>query len=65
MIHKTWISRIVIFLFMVLVGFSLKNAFSSGSFIAILLATVSLCAGIYFVHILQKIKAEANRENAV
>jgi uncharacterized membrane protein len=46
-----------------LVGFSLAKGISSGSVIGILLALVSLGAGIYFMHILAKARKEMEMQS--
>jgi hypothetical protein len=58
MTYRTFLNRLVILGFMGLVGFCLAKAISTGSFIGILLALVSLGAGIYFLYILAKAKEE-------
>jgi hypothetical protein len=58
MTHRTFLNRIIILSFMALVGFCLAKAISTGSFMGILLALVSLGAGIYFLYILAKAKRE-------
>ena len=62
MFSNQWINRLVIIAFMVIVGYCLANAIYSKSFIAITLALVSLGAGIYFVHLMQKFKEVRARE---
>jgi len=58
MTYRTFLNRIIILGFMALVGFCLAKAISTGSFMGILLALVSLGAGIYFLYILAKAKEE-------
>jgi hypothetical protein len=62
MISRTHISRLVIFAFMVLVGYSIAKAIQSQSVTGILLAIVSLVAGIYFLYLLAKAKQELEQE---
>jgi len=62
MTYRTFINRLIILGFMGLVGFCLSKAISTGSFMGIFLALVSLGAGIYFLYILAKAKAEMQRE---
>lgn len=62
MISRTLINRIIIFSFMVLVGFSLAKAIQTQSILGILLSVVSLGAGIYFLYLLARIKYEKERE---
>jgi hypothetical protein len=62
--NRTIINRIIILSFMVLVGFSLAKAVQYQSIMGILLSTVSLGAGIYFLYLLAKINEERKREEA-
>jgi uncharacterized membrane protein len=62
MISRTNISRLVIFAFMVLVGYSIAKAIQSQSVTGILLALISLGAGIYFLYLLAKAKQEQEQE---
>ena len=64
MTYRTLINRLIILGFMGLVGFCLAKAISSGSFMGIVLALVSLGAGIYFLYILAKAKEEMQSEEA-
>lgn len=57
------INRIMIIGFMILVGYSLANGIIKGSYIAIVLSTLSLCAGAYFVYLLEKMKREMSESN--
>jgi hypothetical protein len=59
------ISRLIIFAFMVMVGFSLAKGIQSQSALAIILSLTSLCAGIYFIFLLAKAKEELERGKAV
>lgn len=52
------LNRLIIFGFMVLVGFALAMAIYYQSFMGITLALVSLGAGIYFLYILAKASQE-------
>ena len=56
------LNRIIIFSFMILVGFCLAKAIYHSSVMGIILALVSLGAGIYFLYILAKAKEEMERE---
>jgi hypothetical protein len=60
-----FINRVIVIGFMILVGFCLAKAVYSGSFMGIVLALVSLGAGIYFLYILAKAKEEMEREKVV
>lgn len=57
------LNRIIIFSFMILVGFCLAKAIYHSSVMGIILALVSLGAGIYFLYILAKAKEEMERES--
>jgi hypothetical protein len=52
------LNRIIIFSFMVLVGFCLAKAIYHKSVMGIILAIVSLSAGVYFLYIVAKAKEE-------
>ena len=54
----TIIVGIIILGFMGLVGFCLARAISTGSVMGIILAFISLGAGVYFLYILAKAKEE-------
>jgi hypothetical protein len=62
MISRTHINRLIIFSFMVLVGYSLAKAIQSQSVTGFILAIVSLSAGVYFLHLLAKAKQEQEQE---
>ena len=55
MLSPKLIGRCLILGFMLLVGFSIAKSIDAGSPLGLILAIVSLCAGIYFVHLLGKI----------
>ena len=63
MTYRAFLNRFIILGFMGLVGFCLAKAISTGSFIGILLAIVSLGAGIYFLYILAKAKSEMEMQS--
>jgi general stress protein CsbA len=67
MISRATLNRIIIIGFMVLVGFCLAKAIYHKSFMGIVLALVSLGAGVYFLYILAKAKEEmeSERERAI
>ena len=58
---RTLVNRLVILTFMGLVGYSLAKAIQFKSIIGILLALVSLGAGIYFVYLLIAIRKEQQK----
>ena len=58
MTSRTVINRLIILSFMVLVGYSLAKAIQFKSMIGILLALISLGAGVYFLYLLVKIRQE-------
>lgn len=64
MLSRQTLNRIIILSFMVLVGFSLAKAIYHKSIMGIILALVSLGAGIYFLYIAAKAKEEMERERA-
>jgi len=64
MLSRQTLNRIIIFSFMVLVGFCLAKAIYHKSVMGIILALVSLGAGIYFLYILAKAKEDMEREAA-
>ncbi len=59
---KQTLNRLIIFSFMVLVGFCLAKAIYHQSVMGIILALVSLGAGVYFLYILAKAKQEMEME---
>lgn len=58
MIRTPFVQRLIIIGFMIIVGFSLAKGIYYQSVTAIILALVSLGAGIYFLYLLQKAKHE-------
>jgi len=62
MISRTHINRLLIFAFMVLVGYSLAKGIRVQSVTGIILAVISLGAGIYFLYLLAKAKQEQEQE---
>jgi len=62
MIPKIFLNRFIILGFLALVGFCLAKAISTGSVMGILLALVSLGAGIYFLYLVVKAKEEMAAE---
>lgn len=63
MSYHTFVNRSIILCFMGLVGYSLAKAISSGSFMGILLAFISLGAGIYFLYLMGKAKQQLNMQS--
>lgn len=63
MTSSTQLNRIIIIAFMILVGYSLAYGFRTGSLIGISLSITSLCAGIYFLYLLAKMKREMQGES--
>jgi hypothetical protein len=55
---KQVLHRLIIIGFMVAVGFCLAKAIYHSSVMGILLAIVSLCAGVYFLYIVAKAREE-------
>ncbi|HEX7904201.1 MAG TPA: hypothetical protein VF487_10000 [Chitinophagaceae bacterium] len=62
MLSRTFINRLIIFGFLVLVGFSLAKALYHKSVMGIILALVSLLATIYFLYLVARIREEARKE---
>ena len=62
MFLHTLINRFFILGFMVLVGFSIAKSIQASSPLGLLLAIVSLGLGIYFIYLLQQLKAGRERE---
>ena len=56
--HKPIVNRLLVILFVVLVGFSLAKSIYSQSILGMILAVVSLVAGIYFLKLLSEMKRE-------
>ncbi len=64
MLSRSVINRLLILGFMVLVGFCLAKGIYYKSVIGIILAIVSLGAGVYFLYLLAKAKEEMQKEEA-
>ncbi len=62
MLSRQTLNRIIILGFMVLVGFCLAKAMYHKSVMGIILAFISLGAGVYFLYIAAKAKEEMERE---
>jgi disulfide bond formation protein DsbB len=62
MISRTHINRLLILVFMVLVGYSLAYGIKVQSIIGIILSLVSLGAGIYFLYLLAKAQEQLKQE---
>jgi hypothetical protein len=58
MIHRPLFQRMLIIGFMILVGFCLAKSIYSQSITGIVLAIISLAAGLYFVHLLHQAKQQ-------
>jgi positive regulator of sigma E activity len=58
MTHRPRTTRIIIISFMILVGVCLAQSVNNQNTLGVILAFVSLCAGIYFIHLFNKAKAE-------
>jgi threonine/homoserine/homoserine lactone efflux protein len=59
---RTFLNRLIILGFMVLVGYSLAKSIYSQSVMGIILALISLGAGIYFLYLLAKVKEESRKK---
>lgn len=62
MFSRSFLNRLIIFVFMVLVGFSLAKALYHKSVMGVILALVSLAAGIYTLYLLARMKEELRKE---
>ncbi len=58
MFSKMLVNRLIVLGFMILVGFSLAKGIQSRSFMGIVLAIISLFAGVYFLYLLAKARQE-------
>lgn len=58
MIQRAILNRIIIISFMIVVGFCLARGIYYQSVMGIILALVSLSAGVYFLYLLAKAKQE-------
>ena len=58
------VSRLAIFIFMVLVGVSMAANIQAKNTFGFILSLVSLAAGIYVIHLLQKLKESSEQEEA-
>ena len=65
MTSKTFLNRLIILGFMVLVGYCLAKSIYSQSVMGIILALTSLGAGVYFLYLLAKAKEEGRQEETV
>ena len=65
MTYRTFINRLIIFSFMVLVGFGLAKSIQAKSMMGMILALTSLGAGIYFLYLVAKAKEQAEQEETV
>lgn len=63
MLYRSLISRGIILGFMVLVGYSIAKSLQAGSTLGLILAIVSLCAGVCFVYLLKQL-SDQEREKA-
>ena len=64
MTSKTFLNRLIILGFMVLVGYSIAKSIYSQSVMGIILALTSLGAGVYFLYLLAKAKEQSRQEEA-
>ena len=62
MFSHTFVNRLLIISFMVLVGFSIAKSIQASSVLGLILAIISLGAGIYFIYLLQQLKAGREQE---
>ena len=62
MLSRTFVNRFLILSFMVLVGFSIAKSIQVSSLLGLILAIISLGAGIYFIYLLQQLNANREQE---
>ena len=62
MLSQTFVNRFLILSFMVLVGFSIAKSIQASSPLGLILAIISLGAGIYFIYLLQRLHANREQE---
>jgi hypothetical protein len=62
MLSKPVVNRIIILVFMVIVGFNLAKGIYYKSVVGIILAVVSLIAAVVFLYLLARAKEEMERE---
>lgn len=62
MTYRTFLNRLIILGFMVLVGYCLAKSIQSQSVIGTILALTSLGAGIYFLYLLAKAREVKEQE---
>ena len=65
MTSRPFLNRLIIFGFLVLVGFCLARSIQYKSVMGIILALTSLGAAVYFLYLLAKAKAEMETEETV
>ncbi len=65
MLTNPLLGRLLSLVFMIVAGFALAKAFYIGSFMGIMLALVSLVAGIYFIYTLNRARKEMEKEETV
>jgi hypothetical protein len=63
MIYRTFISRLLIFGFLIGIGFCLARSVQYKSMLGVILALVSLGATIYFLYLLKMAQQEAETES--
>ncbi len=64
MFSHTLVNRMLILGFMVLVGYFIARSIQAGNTIGLVLAIVSLGAGLYFLYLLAKAKAELEQQES-
>lgn len=62
MTYRTFLNRVIILGFLVLVGFGLARSLQYKSMLGVVLALISLGAAIYFFYLLATAQQEANAE---
>ena len=64
MISRSILNRLIVFVFMILVGYCLARGIKYQSVMGIILALTSLGAGVYFLYLLVKTKEDVEAEEA-
>ena len=62
MIIRIYLTRIIILVFMILVGYSIANSIKHEGFLGFFLALISLGAGISFIYFLNKARQASESE---
>lgn len=61
MLTNSFPGRLILFAFMILVGFSIAKSLYVGSVLGAILAVTSLAAGVYFIYLLLNMRGQARQ----